>query len=55
VLRLIARGRTNREVAQQLFIAPKTVGRHIENLYRKIGVSSRAAAAVFAMEHGLLE
>jgi HD-GYP domain-containing protein (c-di-GMP phosphodiesterase class II)/DNA-binding CsgD family transcriptional regulator len=55
VLRLIARGRSNREVARQLFIAPKTVGRHVENLYRKIGVSSRAAAAVFAMEHRLLE
>ncbi len=55
VLRLIARGRSNREVAQQLFIAPKTVGRHVENLYRKIDVSSRAAAAVFAMEHGLLD
>jgi HD-GYP domain-containing protein (c-di-GMP phosphodiesterase class II)/DNA-binding CsgD family transcriptional regulator len=55
VLRLIARGRSNREVAQQLFIAPKTVGRHVENLYRKVGVSSRAAAAVFAMEHRLLD
>ncbi|MGH2779878.1 MAG: response regulator transcription factor, partial [Thermoleophilaceae bacterium] len=55
VLRLIARGRSNREVAQQLFIAPKTVGRHVENLYRKIGISSRAAAAVFAMEHDLLD
>ncbi|MGH3042646.1 MAG: response regulator transcription factor, partial [Gaiellaceae bacterium] len=55
VLRLIARGRSNRGVAQQLFIAPKTVGRHVENLYRKIGVSSRADAAVFAMEHRLLD
>jgi HD-GYP domain-containing protein (c-di-GMP phosphodiesterase class II)/DNA-binding CsgD family transcriptional regulator len=55
VLRLIARGRSNREVGQQLFIAPKTVGRHVENLYRKIGVSSRAAAAVFALEHRLLD
>jgi HD-GYP domain-containing protein (c-di-GMP phosphodiesterase class II) len=55
VLRLISRGRSNREVAQQLFIAPKTVGRHVENVYAKIGVSSRAAAAVFAMEHGLLD
>jgi HD-GYP domain-containing protein (c-di-GMP phosphodiesterase class II)/DNA-binding CsgD family transcriptional regulator len=55
VLRLIARGRSNREVAQQLFIAPKTVGRHVENLYRKIGVSSRAAAALFAMEQRLLD
>jgi HD-GYP domain-containing protein (c-di-GMP phosphodiesterase class II) len=55
VLRLIARGRSNREVAERLFISAKTVGRHVENLYAKIGVSSRAAAAVFAMEHGLLE
>jgi HD-GYP domain-containing protein (c-di-GMP phosphodiesterase class II) len=55
VLRLISRGRSNREVGQQLFISPKTVGRHVENVYVKIGVSSRAAAAVFAMEHGLLE
>ncbi|MGH3135647.1 MAG: HD domain-containing phosphohydrolase [Gaiellaceae bacterium] len=55
VLRLIARGQSNREVAERLFISPKTVGRHVENLYRKIGVSSRAAAAVFAMENRLLE
>ena len=55
VLRLIARGRSNREVAERLFISAKTVGRHVENLYAKIGVSSRAAAAVFAMEHRLLE
>ncbi|MFP5318001.1 MAG: HD domain-containing phosphohydrolase [Acidimicrobiia bacterium] len=55
VLRLIARGRTNREVAAALHLSPKTVGRHIENLYGKTGVSSRAAAALFAMEHRLLD
>jgi HD-GYP domain-containing protein (c-di-GMP phosphodiesterase class II) len=55
VLRLIARGRTNREVAALLVVSPKTVGRHVENLFAKLGVSSRAAAAVFAMEHRLLE
>jgi HD-GYP domain-containing protein (c-di-GMP phosphodiesterase class II)/DNA-binding CsgD family transcriptional regulator len=55
VLRLIARGRSNREVAERLFISVKTVGRHVENVYAKIGVSSRAAAAVFAMEHRLLD
>jgi HD-GYP domain-containing protein (c-di-GMP phosphodiesterase class II)/DNA-binding CsgD family transcriptional regulator len=55
VLRLIARGRTNREVAADLYLSPKTVGRHVENLYTKIGVRSRAAAAVFAMEHHLLD
>jgi HD-GYP domain-containing protein (c-di-GMP phosphodiesterase class II) len=55
VLVLISRGRSNREVAERLFISPKTVGRHVENVYAKIGVSSRAAAAVFAMEHHLLD
>jgi DNA-binding CsgD family transcriptional regulator len=54
VLRLISRGHPNRVVAQQLGISAKTVGRHIDNLYVKIGVSSRAAAALFAMEHDLL-
>ena len=55
VLRLIARGRSNREVAERLFISAKTVGRHVENVYAKIRVSSRAAAALFAMEHDLLD
>jgi HD-GYP domain-containing protein (c-di-GMP phosphodiesterase class II) len=55
VLRLIARGRTNREVAEVLHLSPKTVGRHIENLYAKIGVSTRAAAALAAMEYRLLD
>jgi HD-GYP domain-containing protein (c-di-GMP phosphodiesterase class II) len=55
VLRLIARGHTNRDVAATLHLSPKTVGRHIENVYTKIGVSTRAAAALVAMEHGLLD
>jgi DNA-binding NarL/FixJ family response regulator len=55
VLRLIARGRTNKEVAASLYLSPKTVGRHVENIYAKIGATSRAAAAVFAMEHRLLD
>ncbi len=55
VLRLIARGKTNHETAELLFISPKTVGRHVENIYRKIDVSTRAGAAVFAMEHRLLD
>jgi len=54
VLRLIATGATNREVAARLFISPKTAGRHVENIYAKIGVSSRAAAAVYAMGSGVL-
>ncbi|MHB8689772.1 MAG: HD domain-containing phosphohydrolase [Solirubrobacteraceae bacterium] len=55
VLRLIARGSTNRQVAALLFLSEKTVGRHVENVYAKLGVSSRAAAALFAMEHQLLD
>ena len=55
VLRLIARGRTNKQVAASLHLSAKTVGRHVENLYAKIGARSRAAAAVFAMEHHLLD
>jgi len=54
VLRLISLGRTNREVGEQLFISPKTVGRHIENIYAKIGVSTRPGAALFAMQNRLL-
>ena len=54
VLRLISLGRSNREVAQELFISPKTVGRHIENIYGKIGVATRPAATLFAMQSHLL-
>jgi len=54
VLRLLARGLTNRQSAGQLDISPKTVGRHIESIYSKIGASTRAAAALFAVEHDLL-
>jgi HD-GYP domain-containing protein (c-di-GMP phosphodiesterase class II)/DNA-binding CsgD family transcriptional regulator len=54
VLRLISQGHSNRVVAQELVISAKTVGRHIENIYGKIGVSSRAAAALFAMEHQII-
>src|SRR5918996_715181 len=53
VLRLITQGKSNSAVAAELVISPKTVGRHIENIYSKIGVSSRAAAAVFAVQHEL--
>lgn len=55
VLRLIARGRTNKQVASSLYLSAKTVGRHVENIYAKIGARSRAAAVVFAMEQRLLD
>lgn len=54
VLRLVARGHSNREIARLLWISPKTAGHHIQHIYAKIGVSTRAAAAMFAMEHDLI-
>jgi HD-GYP domain-containing protein (c-di-GMP phosphodiesterase class II) len=54
VLRLIARGHANKEVAAILGISAKTVGHHIEHVYAKAGVSTRAGATLFAMEQGLL-
>jgi ATP/maltotriose-dependent transcriptional regulator MalT len=53
VLRLVARGMSNREVAEELVLSEKTVARHLANLYVKLGVSSRTAAAAFAYAHGL--
>jgi DNA-binding NarL/FixJ family response regulator len=54
VLRLIARGASNKEVAARLVITPKTAGTHIEHIYAKLGVSTRAEAGLFAVQHGLL-
>jgi HD-GYP domain-containing protein (c-di-GMP phosphodiesterase class II) len=55
VLCLVARGLSNRDVARRLSIAPKTVGRHVEHIYDKLGIHSRAAAALFAATHGLID
>ena len=55
VLRLIARGSSIKQVAQQLTISPKTVDTHIQHIYEKIGASTRAGATLFAVEHNLLE
>jgi HD-GYP domain-containing protein (c-di-GMP phosphodiesterase class II) len=54
VLRLVARGLSNKEVAERLFISPKTVANHVEHIYAKIDASTRAAASLFEMHHGLL-
>lgn len=54
ILGLVARGLSNKEIAQRLHITPKTVRNHVEHVYMKIGVSNRAAASLFATEHGLL-
>ena len=52
VLKLVAEGLTNARIAERLFISPRTVDRHLNSVYQKIGVSSRTAAR-FAIEHGL--
>ena len=55
VLRLLAQGRTNREIALDLVIAEKTAGHHVEHIYAKVGVSTRVGAALFAMRHDLID
>jgi DNA-binding NarL/FixJ family response regulator len=54
VLRLVATGRTNREIASALFLSEKTVARHLSNIFLKIDVSTRAAATAFAFAHGIV-
>jgi DNA-binding NarL/FixJ family response regulator len=54
VLALVAEGRTNREVAAELCISEQTVRRHLQNLFRKLGVSSRASATAYALKHDLI-
>jgi len=54
VLRLLARGRSRKEIAVELFISASTVHTHTQHVYEKTGVSTRAAVALFAMEHDLL-
>ena len=54
VLRFVARGLSNREIAQQLVISRRTAEHHVQDVYAKIGCSTRAGAALFAMQHGLL-
>ena len=54
VLQLLARGRSNKEIARQLVIAHKTAGNHVEHIYAKIGAVNRAGASLFAVQHGLL-
>jgi HD-GYP domain-containing protein (c-di-GMP phosphodiesterase class II) len=54
VLRLVARGLSNKEIAAQLVLSPKTVGNHVEHIYTKIGASNRASASLFAVQHELL-
>ena len=53
VLRLVASGKTNRDIAVELVISEHTVARHLQNMFVKLGVTSRSAATAFAFEHDL--
>jgi HD-GYP domain-containing protein (c-di-GMP phosphodiesterase class II) len=55
VLRLAARGLTTNDIAGRLYISPKTADHHIQHIYGKIGVSTRAAAALWAMQHTVVQ
>ena len=54
VLRLLARGHANRQIAARLSVSPRTVDHHVEHIFDKVGCSTRAAATFFAMQHDLL-
>jgi DNA-binding NarL/FixJ family response regulator len=54
VLRLVATGRTNRQIAAELALSERTVHRHVSNIFAKLDVPSRAAATAFAFRHRLL-
>jgi HD-GYP domain-containing protein (c-di-GMP phosphodiesterase class II) len=54
VLKLMAQGLSNRQIARRLYISPRTAEHHVQHIYTKLATSSRAAAALFAMEHGLI-
>ena len=53
VLRLVAAGMTNRQIATELHLSEKTVARHLSNIFTKLGVPSRAAATAFALRRGI--
>ena len=53
VLRLVAQGRSNREIAAELFIAEKTARNHVERVYAKLGVNNRTQASLAAIDRGL--
>src|SRR5919199_733424 len=55
VLRLVARGATNRTIATELVLSERTVAHHLSNIFRKLGVASRASATAFALRAGLAD
>jgi DNA-binding NarL/FixJ family response regulator len=55
VLRLVARGQSNAEIATELFLSVRTVEKHVANIYTKIGARGRADAATYALRHGFIQ
>jgi DNA-binding NarL/FixJ family response regulator len=55
VLRLVAAGRTNHAIAIELFVSERTVHRHLSNIFDKLGVHSRTAAAAYAIQHRIVD
>jgi DNA-binding NarL/FixJ family response regulator len=55
VLRLVAAGKTNQEIADELFIAERTAANHVSNIFEKIGCGNRVEATVYAHRHGLVD
>ena len=54
VLQLVAKGMTDADIAEALFISPRTIARHLQSVYNTLGVNSRTAATAFAFAHGLV-
>ena len=55
ILRLLGQGKSNKELAQELFISVNTVKVHLNNVFKKLGVSSRTEATLFAIEHKIID
>ena len=55
ILKLVATGASNKEIAQKLFISPNTVKVHLRNIFNKIGASSRTEAAMYAIRYGVVK